>query len=262
MQILENEGYQSSNKTPNPDRNKALNLIDIQQLDSNFTLDLNSEDFEDFSISPKLLKESFSSQENFYCKICNNLIVNISQCGKCEILYCKKCIAAKLETNENCPNCGEAFEFGNVPKITKNILNGFKMQCPFNCAETVFYSNILTHIKECNNKGKVFNCRVCQEKILVSKSKLEENNYHKLLSEHFEFCPERSSQCDYCKQKLLRKDLKTHIHNCEERIIKCDRCLFTYPFKVSLSTPHDENHCVEIRRLRKNLELFGRKNGI
>ena len=37
MQILENEGYQSSNKTPDPDRNKALNLIDIQQLDSNFT---------------------------------------------------------------------------------------------------------------------------------------------------------------------------------------------------------------------------------
>lgn len=147
-----------------------------------------------------------------------------------------------------------------MPKITRNILNGFKIQCPFFCEEAIFYSNVLTHVKECEKKGKVFSCNVCKEIILVSKP--EEENFHKILFEHFEFCPDRNAQCDYCKQELLTKELKMHMDNCEERNIKCDKCLFVYSFKMTLATPHDENHCGEIRKLRKNLELFGKKNGI
>jgi len=234
--------------------------MDKQVLESNFTPDPNSDELEEITINTNLIKEHFSSEENFYCKICYNLIVNISQCSNCESLYCKKCISSKLETNENCPNCNEVFDYGNVPKITKNILNGFKLVCPFKCEEVLFYNNFFNHLKECGNKGKVFRCNTCTNKILVSK--INEDNYLKILFDHYESCPEKNTHCKFCKEELLRKDLKLHMENCKERNIKCDKCLFIYPFKMTLTAPHDGFHCEEIRKLRKNLELFGKKNGI
>lgn len=230
-------------------------------MESNFSLDPNAEELEEITLNKSLLKEHFSSEENFFCKICDKLIVNITQCAKCEILYCKRCISTKLESSELCPNCNESFEYGTIPKITKNILNGFKLACPFNCNEDICYNNIFAHLKECANKGKVFLCNTCHEKILIPKLS-DEKGYLHILFDHSYSCPEKNSNCKYCKQELLRKDLKLHMENCEERNIKCDRCLFVYPFKMTLTAPHDEVHCEEIRRLRKNLELFGKKNGI
>jgi hypothetical protein len=75
--------------------------MEKQQLESHFTLESKSYEIYEITLSPNLLKEHFSSEESFYCKICDNLIVDISQCGKCDILYCKKDISLKLETTEN-----------------------------------------------------------------------------------------------------------------------------------------------------------------
>lgn len=260
VRVLENKENLEL-ETPENDFTQAFNACNKQELESHFSLDPHAEALEEITLSTKLLKEHFSSEENFFCKLCNNLIVSISQCAKCEILYCKRCISAKLEVSDLCPNCGEAFELGNVPKITKNILNGFKLACPFNCEEVVFYNNIFAHLKECGNRGKVFLCNTCHEKILIPKLNCE-SDYLRILFEHVELCPQKNSLCKYCNQELIRKDLNLHLENCEERNIKCDKCLFNYPFKMTLSVPHDETHCEEIRKLRKNLELFGKKNGI
>ena len=260
VKIIENQEL-SESKTPNDDKYQAFSACDKQELETNFTLDPNAEELEEIILSTNLLKEHFSSEENFFCKLCNNIIVNITQCAKCEILYCKKCISSKQETSELCPNCNEVYEFGNVPKITKNILNGFKLACPFNCAEDVFYNSIFAHLKECENKGKVFLCNTCHEKILCPKL-TDEKGHLSILFDHFHSCPEKNSHCKFCKQELLKKDLKIHMENCEERNIKCEKCLFVYPFKMTLTAPHDEIHCEEIKKLRKNLELFDKKNGI
>ncbi len=115
-------------------------------------------------------------------------------------------------------------------------------------------------MKECENRGKVYNCNICNHKILISKDR--DDYYLKSLFEHIVTCPETNTTCKYCKQESLRRDLKIHMENCEERNIKCEKCFFIYPFKLTLTNPHDEFHCEEIRRLRKNLELFGKKNGI
>ncbi len=260
VRILENKETLCPQSHEN-DISASFKVCNKQELEGLFSLDTHEQELEEITLSTKLLKEHFSSEENFFCRLCDNLIVNICQCAKCEILYCKRCISAKLETNDLCPNCGEAFEFGNVPKITKNILNGFKLACPFNCEEVVFYNNIFAHLKDCSNKGKVFLCKTCHEKILIPKLNCE-NDYLRILFEHFHICPETNSQCKFCKQELLRKDLKMHLDNCEERNIQCNECLFVYSFKMTLTAPHDQAHCHEIRRLRKNLELFGKKNGI
>lgn len=259
IKVLENSEINSS-KTPEQNESKAFNSCDKQELENNFTLEDYIDEIKEISLSKTLLKEHFSSEENFFCKLCDNIIVNITQCSVCEILYCKKCITIKLETGENCPNCNEQFEFGNVPKITKNILNAFRLNCPFKCDEELIYSNVFSHLNECGNKGKVFICNICNDKVLVSK--LNSNNFHKILYDHYEMCPERNSNCKFCKLEFLKKDLKIHMENCEERNIKCEKCLFIYPFKMTLITLHDEIHCEEIRKLRKNLELFGKKNGI
>lgn len=225
-------------------------------MNNNFSLENNFENWEEITLKPELLKEHFSSQENFYCKLCDNLIVKITQCAKCETLFCKKCISKKLESNENCPICLETFEDGNVPKITKNILYAFNIKCPFNCeTEGISYSSLFSHLKECKMQGKVYSCKFCYEKILISQS---DNLFQKTFYEHKNNCPEKKADCEFCKQSLLKKDLKLHLSSCEERNIKCEHCQFVYPYKMT----HDENHCAEIKILRKNLEIYKKKNGI
>lgn len=234
--------------------------LDPSEINKHFTLETENKDIEEIVLSTKLLKEHFSSQETFYCKICYNMVVNVTQCNSCEILYCKKCIENRLKNDENCPSCKETFTEGVVPKITKNILNNFILQCPYMCDEFVKYSTIFGHLKDCNNRGKVFQCIECEEKVLISKQ--NEEIFEKKLSEHLDNCPERITDCPNCKQSMKRRELHLHSEVCEERTIKCEKCFFVYPFKMTLTNKHDIVHCIEIRRLRKNLELFVKKNGI
>ena len=128
------------------------------------------------------------------------------------------------------------------------------------CEEFVKYSGIFKHIKNCNYRGKVFNCIECLEKVLISKQ--NEENYEKKLLEHLELCPEKNTECPNCKMEMKRRDLHLHSEICEERTIRCEKCYFVYPYKMTLTSNHDSIHCEEIRKLRKNLELFLKKNGI
>ena len=215
------------------------------------------ENFEEISLSPRLIKDNFSSENIFHCKICENLIINITQCGKCENLFCKKCINLKLQENDFCSMCKETFEYGNVPKITNNIINGFKLNCPLNCGnENLFYSNIFQHLKECINKGKIYSCNSCKEKIIISKE--NEFNLEDYLISHSEKCLEKICECIFCKETLLRKGLKEHLDICEDRNIHCEKCKFNYSFKME--QPHNEEHCKEISKLRGNLEIYRKKN--
>jgi len=256
--IIENENFtQGVNESLN---GSVATTLDINEINKHFTLETENKDIEEIVLSTKLLKEHFSSQENFYCKICFNLVVNVKQCKNCEILFCKKCIEHRIKQDENCPNCKEAFIEGVVPKITNNILNNFILQCPYMCDEFLKYTGIFPHLKDCTYRGKVFICIECDEKVLISKQ--NEDIYDKKLLEHLENCPEKITDCVNCKQSMKRRELHLHSEICEERTIKCEKCFFVYPFKMTLSTKHDIVHCIEIRRLRKNLELFVKKNGI
>ena len=235
--------------------------IDPEEIQKHFTPELlETETIQEIVLCTKLLKERFSSQETFYCKICNNIVVNVTQCNSCETLYCKKCIDYRIKYDENCPICKEVFSAGVVPKITRKILDNFILQCPYMCDAFVKYSGMFSHIKDCNYRGKIFICTHCNDKVLISKQ--NEEVFEKILMEHIDNCPEKIIDCPNCKISMKRRELFLHLETCEERSIKCEKCFFIYPFKMTLSTVHDDIHCMEIRKLRKNLELFLKKNGI
>ena len=258
IQLIENDNNENRIETIN---GSILPPLDPEEIGKHFTLETSEEDtIQEIVLSSKLLKEHFSSQETFYCKICYNIVVNVTQCNSCEILYCKKCIEHRTLTDENCPNCKEAFKEGVVPKITKKILDAFILQCPYMCDEFVKYSGIFSHIKECSFRGKIFICTECHEKVLISKQ--NEEIYERKLMEHVDNCPEKTIDCRNCNLSMKRRELHLHSETCEERSIKCEKCFFVYPFKMTLTTNHDNIHCGEIRRLRKNLELFLKKNGL
>ena len=146
VSLLDNDKLESQLETIN---GSILHAIDPEEIQRHFTLETSEEDtIQEVVLRTKLLKEHFSSQETFYCKICYNIVVNVTQCNSCEILYCKKCIEHRVQTDENCPNCKEVFSEGKVPKITKKILEAFILQCPYMCDEYVKYSGIFKHIKE------------------------------------------------------------------------------------------------------------------
>ena len=124
----------------------------------------------------------------------------------------------------------------------------------------VKYSGIFDHVKECSYRGKIFICTICNQKVLISKQ--NEEVYERILMDHINNCPEKEVECGNCHSHMKRRELHLHSEQCEERTIKCDKCLFVYPFKMTLTNVHDSVHCSEIRKLRKNLELFLKKNGI
>ena len=128
------------------------------------------------------------------------------------------------------------------------------------CDEFVKYSGIFKHIKECNYRGKIFICTECHEKVLISKQ--NEEIYERKLMEHIDYCPEKVIDCKSCNFSMKRREYHLHSEICEERTIKCEKCFFVYPFKMTLTANHDNVHCGEIRKLRKNLELFLKKNRI
>ena len=258
ISLIENENIDEQLDTMN---GIVPPILDPEEIQKHFTQETSEEEtIQEIVLSSKLLKERFSSQETFYCKICFNIVVNVSQCNSCEILYCKKCIEHRCQTDENCPNCKEVFAEGIVPKITKKILDNFILQCPYMCDEFVKYSGMFNHIKECDYRGKIFICTECHEKVLISKQ--NEEIYERKLMEHIDCCKEKQIECDNCKLSLKRRELHLHLEDCEERTIKCEKCFFVYPHKMTLANTHDNTHCIEIRKLRKNLELFLKKNGI
>jgi hypothetical protein len=260
--IIENEDFQNLNANANVSESLNGSVVTVleNEINNHFLLETEDKDIDEIVLCPKLLKENFSSQENFYCKICLNIVVNVTQCNNCENLFCRKCIDNLINSDENCPSCKQIFTEGVIPKITKNILNNFILQCPYNCDEFLKYSNIFPHLKDCNNRGKVFSCIECNEKILVSKQ--NEENYEKILLDHMGNCPEKITNCIFCRKSIKRRELQIHLDSCEEKTIKCEKCFFVYPLKMTLSNKHDDIHCIEIKRLRKNLELFVKKNGI
>lgn len=255
--IIENEYVFQMNESNN---GSIMTTLDQSEINKYFILDTENKEIEETVLSKKLLKEHFSSEETFYCKICYNLVVNVTQCSNCEILFCKKCIELRTKENEKCPGCKAPFSEGFVPRITKNILNNFNLQCPYLCDEYIKYSGIFSHLNKCNNRGKIFICRECDEKVLIPKQ--NEDNFERKLIEHMENCPEKITDCKNCKQNMKKRELFLHNDTCEERTIKCEKCCFVYPFKMTLTSNHDIIHCIEIRRLRKNLELFVKKNGL
>ena len=140
----------------------------------------------------------------------------------------------------------------------KNILNGFNLGCPLDCGQTILYSKIFEHLKECKNKGKTYSCNSCKEKILISKE--NEGNVEECLDEHLDKCLEKLAKCGFCREKYPRKFIKDHIFSCDARNIQCCECKLIYSYKME--QPHNEIHCNEIKRLRLNLEIYRKKNGL
>ena len=100
-------------------------------------------------------------------------------CSKCQIVFCKNCIAKLDNKGEKCPNnCTDP----NYQKsIGKNeILSKLKFNCK-KCSSIIPYDNVKNHQKTCNQNQNIANVNIAEEKKekKIKKITLEEVDKYK-----------------------------------------------------------------------------------
>jgi hypothetical protein len=129
------------------------------------------------SIQRVIFKHDESALINLIkCKLCLGVLIDPHDCNCCNQTFCLNCISDYMNKYKKCPNKfdnGEIDEnaeinLDNLKPTNQNIstfLNTLKFTCQNNnCSEEISYSNIFTHIKNCNAGNKNFSLRKTLQK--------------------------------------------------------------------------------------------------
>ena len=153
--------------------------------------------------SSRIKNEHF--EQRLLCIICNNILWRPVACASCCDHFCSFCIYTwNTKSKNSCPKCKSTpFKSKKAIPLVNGMLGDLIVEClytPNGCKENIPYDLIEMHEK---------NCLYC--------------NY----------------QCTYCKQFILKKDLKKH--ECDEKEVICNECEMKYD-KKSLKN-HDKEAC-------------------
>jgi hypothetical protein len=209
-------------------------------------------------IKEKTPKDEFSLSDDLYCGsekrfivdfsclICLNIVMYPLQCGKCDKLFCKKCIENHLDKHDFCPNCRDApFNKTIFSRLLKRILDESEFVCPLKCDMKFPYSDLEKHKNECEkikNENKICSCCL---KIV----KLETEEEHKYKCEFLKL------NCIYCKQEINKFGFIEHYEKCENKEKYCNKGKFYYPVKFDEAHESFYKEIIEIyKRFYKNMK--------
>jgi hypothetical protein len=164
---------------------RCINNIMANHLDTEF-------------ISNKELFESI--KEMVSCIICSGVVVQPSQCNKCENTFCKQCIIEWMKNSNSCPFKCESFETKEASRTVKNLLEKLLFKCQYNCdtLKEFSYEAIIKHLKNCDNL-KV-DCPSCGFK--VAKTSIKENHELNSLRERCKLLEIEKQELEIKNQKL------------------------------------------------------------
>jgi hypothetical protein len=86
----------------------------------------------------------------FTCSICLSVVPpDMVECGQCDKLNCKSCIADWTHKQNNCPNCRAEFTPSGKPnRFVMNMLNEMTFNCN-HCSGSFKYADHQKHVKAC-----------------------------------------------------------------------------------------------------------------
>lgn len=190
-----------------------------------------------------VINEQKETAEEFRCKVCRKLAIDMILCGQCEAAFCKQCV------NEDfCKKCGQPAISPN--KIIMRILSKIKLKCRNEyCSEIVDYDEYHKHIKTCVPRIKSYEINTKMMKNLI---KVENQiNYE---SDHK---PKRKLKKAYLKENT--DHIETNIETIVDEMDIVDEGI-KFPEQSDLSvldySCYKFSSAKENESLRLNLEKF------
>ena len=172
--------------------------------------------------------------QEFICKICKNLPLNIVICSNKQEILCMSC----REKSEKCPFKCRKCEIITLKEKYLRIFNLIKVKCyysNFGCSYICEREQYDDHINNCPYRYK-YKCSFCD---------FEGNiNYCR---EHSKFCGAKKLICKYCGKNNIKKYLyKEHTQVCKNEIIFCPYCSQKFT-REKLLFNHSEIDCMKIQ---------------
>lgn len=142
------------------------------------------------------------------CSICKDILKNPVGCTNCESHYCLICVEQLPPKSYPCHNSCNFIQT-KPSKILLDLLDLLKFKC--------------VNVKN-----------GCEEKMI---------NYS-LFFKHIEDCGFYLTNCIYCENFVLSKNISDHLDICSMAPIKCNECNLTFIRKESLS--HNDTACLKL----------------
>jgi WD40 repeat protein len=192
--------------------------------------------FDNFSLDNDLLAPNFIHfKDNCKCSICLNFYFEPRMCGKCQTLYCKRCIYKwTTEKNGKCPIHGSEYIDSDISIPVRNLLSVIQFKCPSlnSSCGYINYDSIRPHIEKCQYVKRDFKCHLCG---------IIKHNESEIIS-HIAKCPESIINCKYCNKPIKRKSIELHRQSC---LVVCQDCkLEVLQLNMKKHTLHECNRRV------------------
>jgi hypothetical protein len=185
---------------------------------------------------------------DYFCCLCNGIIINRKMCNECESLFCNKCLQDNLNFHNQCPVCyNQPFENAKITKQMSNYLNDIIIFCPFDCLEKFKYQNLKFHLIECEKFEKSYSCNECQDIVKAKKN----NDF--IFSSHLEICEYRKNRCKYCGKDYLWRDCYFHENLCILKPINCEKCFV--PCLKEFESAHRKYYCKVISAIVRAMKI-------
>ncbi|GJQ15734.1 hypothetical protein GpartN1_g7525.t1 [Galdieria partita] len=186
--------------------------------------------------------EYFKSEVDSYrCGICS-FICRYPRCSEnCSHIFCRDCIARRLDENKACPVCESPCDSWRKVPVLESMINHLSVTCPLQCGWQGLlsvYNNC--HQSECMNQ--MGRCSLCDLKMSLEQF----TNEHLIESG----C---CISCRYCKQSIGAPLMEVHEHyECLMAPIQCSVCERILEYKEILS--HSTVCCGAVPALLVNVE--------
>ena len=83
-------------------------------------------------------------EDEIICHICQNIILEPTQCVECQNSFCKQCITNWFKKSSTCPFRCKTSEM-KENKLLKRLLSKLKLSCPFKCGKIISYEDFANH---------------------------------------------------------------------------------------------------------------------
>jgi len=104
----------------------------------------------------------------------------------------------------------QPYETRGLNRLEKSIFNSIRIECPNKCGEVLSYENYYSHLNNCENNIKSFQCNNCN-KIIETQMDQE------LVNDHMTLC---EKLCKFCEKSYNLLNYHEHESKCFDRIVK------------------------------------------
>ncbi|CAD8123432.1 unnamed protein product [Paramecium sonneborni] len=191
-----------------------------------------------------LIVDPTSINQNLFCLICQELVVDPKECSQCQNLFCSECITSWLQRGKTCPyNCSNQMQLKNPHRIVREAISQIQIRCQNQgCDEKMLLQNLDSHLLQCQyviTKCPFIDCNFM--------------NHLKQIKIHQQTCQHRTETCMKCETVHGINQQ----HDCVERLCnklkQQEQNFLAYQQKTDQAIKDLTTRIIQLENLQKRL---------